>query len=233
MPQLETASIAVVQKMLTLFKENTYHCIMSFDAHLLTVVEVAALQAGYPFRGAIEEVPDGDVLAVQMKDVDPETGVDWGHAIRTSLAGRKHPDWLRAGDLLFVAKGARFYAVCIDEPPTRAVCAPAFFHLRLNAPATVDPAFLAWQINQPPFQRLLQQAAEGSGQLSIRRPVLEALPLHIPPMPQQRAIAALADLARHERRALQQLIRNRERQLNALAEGLSQAIQPDIPQDAP
>jgi hypothetical protein len=52
-------------------------------------------------------------------------------------------------------------------------------------------------------------------------------------MPQQRAIAALADLARHERRALQQLIRNRERQLNALAEGLSQAIQPDIPQDAP
>lgn len=227
------ASIVVVQKILTTCKQNVYNCIMSFDARLLTIAEVVALQAGYPFRGAIEEAPDGDVLAVQMKDVDPESGVSWGGAIRTTLGGRKQPDWLSAGDLLFVAKGARFYAVCIDEPPTLAVCAPAFFHLRVNTPATVDPAFLAWQINQPPFQRLLQQAAEGSGQLSIRRPVLEALPLHIPAMSQQRAIATLASLARRERQALAQLIRNRERQLNALAEGLSQAAHSDLLQDAP
>ncbi len=206
---------------------------MSFDASIVTVAEITSLQAGYPFRGAIEELPDGDVRVVQMKDVDPETGVDWRGAIRTSLGGRKHPDWLRSGDVLFVAKGARFYAVCVDEPPARAVCAPAFFHLRVKAPASVDPAFLAWQINQPPFQRQLQQAAEGSGQLSIRRPVLEALSLHIPSMRQQRGIAALADLARRERQALHRLIRNRELQLHALAEGLSQATQPDIQQDSP
>ena len=206
---------------------------MSFDASIVTVAEITSLQAGYPFRGAIEELPDGDVRVVQMKDVDPETGVDWRGAIRTSLGGRKHPDWLRSGDVLFVAKGARFYAVCVDEPPARAVCAPAFFHLRVKAPASVDPAFLAWQINQPPFQRQLQQAAEGSGQLSIRRPVLEALSLHIPSMRQQRGIAALADLARRERQALHRLIRNRELQLHALAEGLGQASQQDIQQDTP
>ena len=206
---------------------------MSFDASIVSIAEIASLQAGYPFRGAIEEAHDGDVLVVQMKDVDPEAGVDWSGAIRTSLAGRKHPDWLRAGDLLFIAKGARFYAVCIDEPPASAVCAPTFFHMRVNASASVDPAFLAWQINQPPFQRQLQQAAEGSGQLSIRRPVLEALSLHIPTMRQQRGIAALADLARRERQALHRLIRNRELQLQALAEGLGQAIHQDIQQDSP
>ncbi len=206
---------------------------MSFDASLYSVAEIASLQAGYPFRGAIEEARDGDVLAVQMKDVDPEAGVDWSGAIRTSLVGRKRPDWLRAGDVLFVAKGARFYAVCVDEPPAPAVCAPAFFHLRVKAPASVDPAFLAWQINQPPFQRQLQQAAEGSGQLSIRRPVLEALSLHIPSMRQQRGIAALADLARRERQALHRLIRNRELQLHALAEYLGQATHQDIQQDSP
>ena len=210
-----------------------YICIMSFDAYSVGLAEVASLQAGYLFRGAIEEALDGDVLVVQMKDVDPEAGVDWSGAIRTSLVGRKHPDWLRAGDVLFVAKGARFYAVCVDEPPAPAVCAPAFFHLRVKAPASVDPAFLAWQINQPPFQRQLQQAAEGSGQLSIRRPVLEALSLHIPTMRRQRAIAALADLARAERQALHRLIRNRELQLHALAEGLGQATLKDIQQDSP
>lgn len=204
---------------------------MTFDAHEVTVTDIASLQAGYPFRGAIEEVPDGEVLAVQMKDVDPDAGVSWSGAIRTYLGGRKHPDWLRAGDVLFVAKGARFYAVCVDEPPARAVCAPAFFHLRVKAPASVDPAFLAWQINQPPFQRQLQQAAEGSGQLSIRRPVLEALMLNVPAIRQQRSIVALADLARRERQALHQLIRNRELQLHAVAEGLGQATQQDTPQD--
>ena len=129
-----------------------------FDARKVSVAEAVSLQAGYPFRGAIEEAPGGDALVVQMKDVDPEAGINWRGAIRTSLGGRKHPNWLCAGDVLFVAKGARFYAVCVDEPPGRAVCAPAFFHLRLKEPASVDPAFLAWQINQPPFQRQLQQA---------------------------------------------------------------------------
>jgi hypothetical protein len=205
---------------------------MLFDANLLPVAEVTSLQAGYQFRGAIEEVPDGNALAVQMKDVDPDVGVDWSGTIRTSLGGRKHPDWLRAGDVLFVAKGARFYAVCINEPPAQAVCGPAFFHLRVIAPASVDPAFLAWQINQLPFQRQLQQAAEGSGQLSIRRPVLEALTLSIPAMQRQRGIVSLADLARRERQALQQLIRNRELQLQALAEDLDQVTQQDAQQGA-
>lgn len=193
------------------------------DAKTLLVGQVAAVQAGYPFRGAIEGAPDGGVIALQMKDVDPESGVGWAGALRTHLPGRKVPSWLQQGDLLFVAKGARFYAVVVDLPPMPAVCGPAFFHLRSQPGAAVDPAFLAWQINQPPFQRLLMQSAEGSGQLSIRRPVLEALPLAVPPLPQQHRIVGLDGTARAERATLRRLIQNREQQLHALAEALSAA----------
>ena len=87
-------------------------------------------------------------------------------------------------------------------------------------PATLMPAFVAWQINQAPFQRQLLQAAEGSSQLSIRRPLLEALTLSIPSLQIQQSIVALAELARQERQTLKQLIRNREQQINALADGL-------------
>lgn len=196
---------------------------MSIDANFLTVSELADLRGGYPFRGSIEESADGDALAVQMKDVDPEHGVAWSGVARTTLAGRKQPDWLKAGDVLFVSKGARFYAACIDEPPSPAVCSPHFFHLKVKPRAGLMPAFLAWQINQPPFQRQLQQAAEGSSQLSIRRPVLESLTLCIPSMADQLRIVAIAELARQERRTLAQLIRNREQQLNVLADSLFQA----------
>ena len=198
---------------------------MSIDALIFNLGALAIVKSGYPFRGSIEEAADADALAVQMKDVDPEQGVSWSGVTRTSLAGRKQPDWLKAGDVLFVSKGARFYAVCIDEPPTQAVCSPHFFHLQVAPGASLLPAFLAWQINQPPFQRQLQQAAEGSSQLSIRRPVLESLSLSVPSLADQQRIVALADLARHERRALYQLIHNREQQLQALAESLAYSAQ--------
>ncbi len=192
------------------------------DAKCFTVAELLHLQGGYPFRGSIEESGDGDALAVQMKDVDPEHGVNWSGVMRTNLTGRKQPDWLKTGDILVVSKGARFYAVCVDEPPHPSVCSPHFFHLQVAPSIAAIPAFIAWQINQPPFQRQLQQAAEGTSQLSIRRPVLEALTLSIPSLADQHRIVALAELARQERQTLIQLIRNREQQLNALADDLFQ-----------
>jgi hypothetical protein len=193
------------------------------DAQFILLGGLASVRAGHPFRGAIESVSDGGVIALQMKDVDPEHGIGWAGAIRTFLEGRKQPEWLQAGDLLLVARGVSFYAVLVTQPPGPAVCGPAFFHLRVHPGRPADPAFLAWQINQPPFQRQLLQSAEGSGQLSVRRPVLETLPLALPSLADQRRIAALDAAARAERIALRQLIRNREQQLHALAESLSVA----------
>jgi len=199
---------------------------MSNEAIKIELSKIASLYVGFPFRGSIAESPAGAVRAVQMKDISPEAGVDWSTVTKTDLPGRKSPDWLRREDVLFVSRGSRFYAVCLDEPPTPAVCSPHFFHLRIRPAVHVMPAFLAWQINQPPFQRQLQQAAEGSNQLSIRRPVFEALSISIPPLAQQQCIVALADLARQERDALNRLARNRERQLQILAEQLDTAAPP-------
>lgn len=193
------------------------------DAHALPLDAVCHIQAGHPFRGTIECTAGGDVLALQMKDVDAELGIGWSGAVRTRLAGRKEPAWLQASDLLFVSKGARFYAVLVDTPPMPSVCGPTFFHLRVQPGASAEPAFLAWQMNQPPFQRLLMQSAEGSAQLSIRRPLLASLPVALPSPEDQRRIVGLDVAARAERALLRGMIRNRELQLNALAEALSAA----------
>lgn len=194
---------------------------MPIEAKSAVIHEIADLMAGYPFRGSISAVGSATTLAVQMKDTDPENGVTWDGAIRTELPGRKRPDWLCEGDVLVVSRGSRFYAVCIDTPPQPAVCSPQFFHVRVKSGHGVLPAFVAWQINQPPFQRQLHQAAEGSNQLSIRQPVFGALTLGIPDLAEQQRIVALANMARQERRVLRQLIRNREMQLDALAEALA------------
>lgn len=192
-------------------------CNMNDAAKKLRLGELALIRAGHPFRGAVEAVDGGSVPVAQMKDIVPGLGVDWSSTVRTELVGRKEPDWLRAGDLLFVSRGSRYFAVCVDQPPGPAVCGPHLFHLTVKAPDLLMPAFLAWVVGQGPVQRQLQQAASGSLQLSVTRQALEALEIPVPPVATQRVVADLATAAARERAVLTALIQNREQQLEALA----------------
>jgi hypothetical protein len=196
---------------------------MSIHALCVPFGKVAVIKAGYPFRGSIEGVHEGPVRAVQMKDMDPVDGVRWQTVVRTRLTGRREADWLLPGDLLFVSRGSRFYAACLDAPPEHAVCGQHLFHVRVKPGSAVVPAFLAWQINQPPFQRELRRTAEGSSQLSLRRPVLEALPITVPSEADQQRIVKLVRLAQRERELQARLIRNHERLFESIAEELAVA----------
>lgn len=182
----------------------------------------AEVQAGHPFRGSVPEDPNGNTYALQMRDVSPEGGVAWAGLVRTSLDGRKSPVWLQPGDVIFVARGMRNYAICLIDVPQPAVCSQYFFLLRVKSTGLL-PEFLAWQINRAPAQRYLAKNAEGTDQLSIRRGVLEALPIVVPPLAQQHRIVALAKDASRERQVLTTLIRNREQQLDVLASDLHAA----------
>jgi hypothetical protein len=74
---------------------------------------------------------------------------------------------------LFVARGAKNYAVLISENLERVVYAPQFYVMKVSDPALL-PAFLVWQINQKPMQIAFGKMAEGTATKSIRRSVLIA-----------------------------------------------------------
>lgn len=182
--------------------------------------DLVELRAGHPFRGSVPAASDGNAYALQMRDVSPEAGVGWGGLVRTALDIRKNPDWLQRGDVVFVTRGMRNYALCMEDVPQPTVCSQYFFLLRVRSAPLLPsllPEFLAWQINRAPAQRYLASNAEGSDQLSIRRGVLEDLPLVVPSIERQQRIVAFGLAARRERQLLEQLILNGEKQLDALA----------------
>lgn len=189
---------------------------MQMNCNLKTLADV---QAGHPFRGSVPLVESGNAFALQMRDLSPNGEVGWDGLVRTEVDTSKAVQWLEPGDVVFVARGARNYAVCLREVPKPTVCSPTFFLIRIKSKVLL-PEFLAWQINRAPAQRYLASNAEGSDQLSIRRPVLEALPLALPPLHQQHLVVSLAEAAVHEERQLHALIRNRQQQLDALAHAL-------------
>lgn len=195
------------------------NCMNSHRANHLALAEVAEIAAGHPLRSAVDDFPAGDTGVIQMRNVDPEAGVDWPSVARVELPPARRTEFLNAGDVIFSTRGARTYAVALGSAPFPAVCSPHFFVLRIRGEA-VDPRFLAWQINQGPAQEYLQREATGSHILNIRREVIERLEIVIPSRARQAAIIAFADAAAREKRLLAGLIENRQQQMNALAAGL-------------
>ncbi|MGO8377699.1 restriction endonuclease subunit S [Rhizobium ruizarguesonis] len=186
---------------------------------LTLLANVAKITAGHPLRSSVDEFSAGDTGVIQMRNVDPETGVDWPSVSRVELPPARRIDYLDPGDVIFSTRGARTYAIALDAVPFPAVCSPHFFVLRIRDPA-VESQFLAWQINQAAAQEYLQREATGSHILNIRREVIERLEIVIPPLQRQAAIVAFAKEATREKSLLSALIENRQQQINALAAGL-------------
>ncbi len=183
--------------------------------------EIAAINAGHQFRGRIQEKPGTGVFAVQMKNISPNQTVNWIRCTETAPVGKREPDWLTPGDVLFAARGNNNYAVHIDETigDLRAVAAPHFFILRSKT-CQLRPGFLAWLLNQPPSQRYFQREAEGTLTKSIRRSVLGATPVVLPPLDKQQTIINLANAINKQQQRMEQLIRNGETLMNGIANDL-------------
>jgi len=181
---------------------------------------IAEVKAGYPFRGQIKPIPSAGVGVIQMKNVDETLGVDWANLVSTDLQGRRAPDWLEPGDILFAARGNRNTALALESVPGQVVASPHFYQIHVHDQARLLPAFLAWQINQAPAQQYFGRSAEGSMILSIRRGILESLPIAIPPLARQQAIVELDRRVRQERVLLRQKMNNSRAMMNVIARDL-------------
>ena len=97
---------------------------------------------------------------------------------------------------------------------------PHFFVIRVKNNRLILPEFLAWQINQVSAQAYIKKSSVGSTVTNIRKDVLENLNVTIPLLETQKLIVKMAKAAFAEKRLLQELIRNREQQMQALASTL-------------
>ena len=199
--------------------------------HMKSLKDLVDVRAGHPFRGSVLACEAGPTRVIQLRDVSADGRVAWASLVRTELLAHKPPDWLHDGELLFAGRGGRAYALCLHRVPEHTVCAQYFFVLRCRPTAGLLPEYLAWYINRAPSQRYLMSNAEGSTQLSIRRAVLEDLPVPLPDLARQRVLVKLARAAANERQRLDSLIRNREQQMDVLAQHL--LTPPQRPHAAP
>lgn len=183
--------------------------------------EITSITVGYPIRGSVSEVRGTGVFVVQLKDVSVEKSIVWHSCIETELTGKKKPDWILPGDILFSSRGRNNHAVLVEQIPDsiKVVASPHFFVVRLKHDSVI-PGYLSWLLNQPPCQRHIKRQAEGTLTQSVRRSVVEDIPVTLPSIQNQETIVKLSKSIKQEKKIFKQLIQKGEKTMNAIANDL-------------
>lgn len=147
-----------------------------------------------------------EIYYLQFRDFDEYHSLrgDLKPSIPIDKNTQKH--LLEKGDLLIVAKGVKHFAVVYKGEVKPAVASSAFMVIKCQEKQLVEPSFLAWYINHPRQQKVIETGARGTSLSSINKQVVGSLELSIPPIAVQKIIVHLDELRKKEQ-ALQNQIR--------------------------
>lgn len=159
--------------------------------------DVAQVLTGYPFRGKVLHEDDGDLVAMQIKDLIGEGGLDFTGALRIRGEAHYERHLLQANDILMQSRGTANRAA-IFEGTVRAIAALGLLVIRPNV-AVVRPAFLLWYLNHSKAQDRLRDLARGSTVAFIAKTDAADFAVPTPPLLLQEQVIAVDRLRRQER----------------------------------
>lgn len=180
------------------------------------IKEIADIQIGYQFRGKIEADPKGTHKVIQIRDFDAQQNllVDGLYKVTPKYDAERY--LVDKGDVLFLARGHRNYAIPLKNSLENTIAASYFFILRLKN-ENILPEYLAWFIKQSPAQAYLHNIARrGTHMPLVPKSAFEEMPVDIPDIATQRTIIKLDNLLEKERSLLYKLQEKRTLFLHAI-----------------
>lgn len=179
--------------------------------------DVAEVRLGLQVRGSLRFDPQGEWQLIQIKDLDER------RRLRADDLSRIHWEPASAlrcevvhGDVLFLSRGQRNFAIAMVSPTPKTLAASYFFIVRPQNDLLL-PEYLAWYLNQPPAQEYLHsRARRGSHMPIVPKAAFEELPIALPPLPMQRTIVRLAALGEREHSLLEDLQSKRSALLHSM-----------------
>jgi hypothetical protein len=170
----------------------------------LQISELATVRSGYHFRGKVEPVRDGEFRVIQIKDFDAE------HTFHPESLDRVNPDrdgrphLISKGDVLFLSRGHKRFASAITRGQILTI-APSYFYIVRMTDQRILPEYLAWYMNQAPFQEELANLATGTHMPFVSLEEFRKLTVPVPIIEIQSKIAALYALSRREQRLIRDI----------------------------
>jgi hypothetical protein len=173
--------------------------------------KIAKIQSGYINRGKIDPRDDGTCLLLQAKDVDADRLSYRADALvrfTPRLSGKDL--FIKHGDILFMARGARNFSVMVDILPEGVLAAACFFVIRISN-SEILPEYLWWYLNQSPVEEYLRRfSGRGVHMPVVRRALLESIDIPLPPVKTQKQVSEMILLLQREQDLYKKLAEKRK-----------------------
>lgn len=184
--------------------------------------DIADIRLGYQVRGRVEDDPAGTHRLIQIRDFDDTRALDSSNLVRLTPKRDPEPALARPGDVLFLSRGHHLWATALSDPPAGAMISGYFLIVRPTE-AGVRPGYLAWYLNQDPFQRGLREFVRGSHMPLVSLTDFRELSVEVPTIETQEAIIAVDGLRRRESELLRQIEAGRGKMVTAICLRAAQA----------
>lgn len=182
--------------------------------------EIAQIGTGYPFRGRVEHIPDGQLVVLQQKDISEMTAMPSeqlakfapSSAARVDNDGCYRNHILQANDVLLQVRGNQFLSVIFSGMyPAIAAQGVAVF----RPVSSLLPSFLFWFLNHPKTTESLRSMAGGTHIPFLSKQTLTALKVPVPALETQHLIVAADDVRRQHQMAANRLLKLNDELIDA------------------
>ena len=190
-------------------------------ANLVALKECAEVLPGFSTKGALVHNPAGTHQVIIAKHITSGKPYRFIEAHKLCITPGKGIDryLLNPGYILFMSRGNGNYSVLLDEFPQPAI-APSTFYI-LKPKENIFPAYLAWCLNQIPFQSKLKEIRTGAGTPMVPRKELAGIRIYLPPFETQKQIARLGILMTKEEVIRRQLLEETKRYHKLLGQSIT------------
>lgn len=176
---------------------------------MVILSDIATVHMGLTFRGSLKQAAEGSVAVVQMKDAGNGL-LDSDEGLARIAAQAVAPRYLlQAGDLIFRSRGFDNSFSLVTEGLGIAITIAPMMFVRIHDPARTLPDFLHWWLNRPATQKLIADRAQGGTIHMIPAGALGDLPVKLPSLALQQAVANIAKLCLIERQLTLQIAEKR------------------------
>ncbi len=178
--------------------------------------DLVTISAGYPFRGRIIEDLSSNIKVVQLKDVDIHQGINWDSCTASALTGKKAPNFLQMGDILYSTRGGH-HAYYIDKGVMQGefIASPHFFIIRSDSKELLLE-FLTLVLNDCKSQRYVEKHAVGTLTKTLSKQSLLAMPITLPSIKIQQKLVDMACTMQKQRQLLENLIDNNAKLMSGM-----------------
>jgi len=184
--------------------------------------DIASIQLGFSFRGAIEPTLAGNIKVVQAKDLKSDENIHGTNdLVKVSLELPKSDPFLRKNDVLLVSRGAGTHKVAVVDFNDEIVIASSSLYILRIKDQSILPEYLSLYLNSQEGQNELSLRTTGAYIQNLTRMQLETLPIPIPSIIQQRNLIALQKNIWQQEKLTQRKIELKKNILNTTISNIS------------